>query len=160
MENKIEPFNGISAVHLAAGIRLGLLHYSQGRLEDAMAIFRGLAFLDPRNPYLHALLGSVLQKQGRDEQAITEYSEALKYFPEDISSLANRGELHFKAGNIKEAIADLRRAAELDPEEDHPSANRARLLLSMAQSAVELVNQKGIEALKDLKRESTPKPSK
>jgi tetratricopeptide (TPR) repeat protein len=160
MENKTGPFNGISAVHLAAGIRLGLLHYSQGRLEDAMAIFRGLAFLDPRNPYLHALLGSVLQKQGRDEQAITEYSEALKYFPEDISSLANRGELYFKAGNIKEAMADLKRAAELDPEEDHPSANRARLLLSMAQSAVELVNQKGIDALKELRKESAPKSTK
>jgi hypothetical protein len=56
----------IKAVHLASGIRLGLFHYSQGRLDDAKAIFRGLAFLDPRNPYLHALLGSVLQKQGKD----------------------------------------------------------------------------------------------
>jgi len=160
MDNTKGTSGGISAVHLAAGIRLGLLHYSQGRLEDAMAIFRGLAFLDPRNPYLHALLGSVLQKQGRDEQAIAEYSEALKYFPEDISSLANRGELYFKSGSFQEAIADLKRAVELDPEEDHPSANRARLLLSMAQSAIELVNQKGIEALKELRQQSTQKSSK
>lgn len=148
------PFSsaGIKGIHLASGIRLGLLHYSQGRLDDAKAIFRGLAFLDPRNPFLHALLGSVLQKQGRDEEAIAEYTEALSYFPEDISSLANRGELYLKAGNIQEAIADLKRAANLDPEEDHPSANRARLLLAMAQNAVQLVQEKGVDALKGIRK--------
>lgn len=148
------PFSslGISGIHLASGIRLGLLHYSQGRLDDAKAIFRGLAFLDPSNPYLHALLGSVLQKQGKDDEAIGEYSEALKYFPEDISSLANRGELYFKAGNIPEAVLDLKRAADLDPEQDHPSANRARLLLVMAQNAIQLVQDKGVDALKRIRK--------
>jgi tetratricopeptide (TPR) repeat protein len=143
---------GINGIHLASGIRLGLLHYSQGRLDDAKAIFRGLAFLDPRNPFLHALLGSVLQKQGKDEEAIAEYTQALNYFPEDISSLANRGELHLKAGSIPEAVADLKRAADLDPEQDHPSANRARLLLVMAQNAVQLVQDKGVDALKRIRK--------
>ena len=146
------PSAGINGIHLASGIRLGLLHYSQGRLDDAKAIVRGLAFLDPCNPYLHALLGSVLQKQGRDEEAIMEYSEALSYFPEDISSLANRGELYLKAGNVKEAVADLKRASELDPEQDHPSANRARLLLAMAQDAIQLVQSKGVDALKGIRK--------
>ena len=149
--NRFSSF-GITGLHLASGIRLGLLHYSQGRLDDAKAIFRGLAFLDPQNPYLHALLGSTLQRQGKEEEAISEYTEALKYFPEDISSLANRGELYLRSGNVKEAIADLERASDLDPEEDHPSANRARLLLAMTQSAMQLVNEKGMGALKELRK--------
>jgi hypothetical protein len=56
-----------------------------------------------------------------------------------------------RAGNIQEAIADLTKASMLDPEEDHPSANRARLLLNMTQSAIQMVQENGVNSLKNLK---------
>ena len=151
MADETNRFNRVTAAQLASGVRLGLLHYSNGRWESAMNIFRGLAFIDPQNPYLHTLLGSALQQQGRVEEAIAEYTEALKLFPEDVSAMTNRGELHLKAGNIREAAADLKRAAQLDVTGKHPAANRARLLLNVMESALELVENEGIDALNNIK---------
>lgn len=116
-----------------------------------MNIFKGLAFIDPQNPYLRTLLGSVLQQQGREEEAMEQYTEALNLFPEDISALTNRGELYLKAGNVMGAAEDLQHAVQLDLMGKHPAANRARLLLNVMESALELVENEGINALNNFK---------
>jgi Flp pilus assembly protein TadD len=156
-QNDAEPNHPqLTAQQLAAGIRLGLLHFSQGRWDDARPIFLVLSVVDPQNAYLHAMLGAVYQQMGEDDNATSEYSAAIELFPQDIASLVNRGEIALKAGRVKEAFQDLTRAIELDPGKKHPSSNRARLLVTTIDDALRLVDQKGLSGLKELRPSGEP----
>ena len=141
------PEISVTSDQLAGGIKFATLLISQGRYRESQMLLQGLTLIDPLNPYVHALLGSTLQHQNKIDEAIAHYSEAILLFPEDINSLTNRGELYLKTGKLNEAAADFARAVELDATGNNPSAMRARLLASMAASALDLVDKKGIEAL-------------
>jgi Flp pilus assembly protein TadD len=120
---------------------------TNGRLEDARKIFEGLAVLDATNPYVHGILGSIYQKQGKHLMAVAHYTLALNLFPEDKHSLLNRGEIFLKLGKFVEAAADLKKIIALDPDQKNPAANRARLLVGLTQDALALTKQKGLNAV-------------
>src|SRR4051812_5119782 len=64
-----------------------------GRLDEARIVFEGLVAMNPRDSAAHAALGTVYQKLGRVEDAITEYSSAISRDAKNPIALANRGEL-------------------------------------------------------------------
>lgn len=127
---------------LAAGIRLALDLASQNKLQNAEAISGGLRLIDPRNPFIHLIHGSFLQRMGKDDEAIACYSEAIRLFPKDLNSLANRGEIYLKRGQMELALQDLKTAAELDPEKKSGPANRARFLLYATQQVLNAAEKK------------------
>jgi tetratricopeptide (TPR) repeat protein len=141
------PYMQVTPAQIAAALKLAVVLISQGIYPRAENWLLRLAFLDTRNPYVYALLGSVNQLQGKPEKAIKIYSKAIDLFPDDISSLTNRGELYLQTGKLNEAAADLVRAIELDAACNHPSGARARLLVSMTLNALEGVEKDGIQAL-------------
>jgi tetratricopeptide (TPR) repeat protein len=59
------------------------------------------------------------------EEAIQEYSEELKYLPNDVRILYHRGRSQEELKNFEEAKADFEKALELDP-------NNFQVLLSLA----------------------------
>ena len=126
------------AALLIAGFRL----YKASRLRDARKIFKGLAVLDPKNPYVLGILGSIDQKEKNFHGAIDRYSEALALYPEDPNLLANRGESYLRVGKLQNAAADLRKAIDLDHDNKHPASNRARLLVHAVQTALETAKEK------------------
>ena len=132
----------------AALLMCGFSFYQQRRFADAKNIFEGLALLDAKNSYVHGILGSVYQQEGKDQEAILSYSIAIDLFSKDVNSLVNRGELFLKLGKFKEAAQDFATAIRFDPERKSPAANRARLLVVITQHALKVVKQKGIEAVK------------
>src|SRR5262245_55134052 len=68
--------------------------YQQGRLQEALKIFEGLAVIDTHNPYIHGILGSIYQKQKKYDLALIRYDLALALYQDDIQVLANRGEIY------------------------------------------------------------------
>lgn len=126
----------ITASQLASAIRFANLLIAQGLYPRAENLLLRLVLLDPENPYVRALLGSLQQKQNQPDKAITNYSRAIAIYPEDMNSLVNRGELYLRTGQLEKAAADLTKAIQLDTNGKHPSALRARLLVSMALSAL------------------------
>ncbi len=56
----------------------------------------------------------LLGDEGRDEEALQAFSDAIEYDPNDYVSLTNRTYYLLAAGNITDAIADCTRAAELN----------------------------------------------
>lgn len=109
---------------------MGYSHFKLGRYQDAERFFKVLTILDWDNYYYHSMLGSILQRQKRDGEAIVEYSQAIESNPNDMVSLTNRGEIFMKHGWLKDAERDFEKAASLDPKEEDAWANRARTLLS------------------------------
>jgi tetratricopeptide (TPR) repeat protein len=120
----------------AALLSLAYTFYSNGRLEDAARILEGLTTLDATMSYAFALLGSIYQKKENYDSAIDRYTRTLMLEPDDTYCLANRGEILLRLGKLQEALTDLVKAMETDPNRKHPAANRARLLVSLAQDAV------------------------
>lgn len=107
---------------------MGYTHFKVGRYQDAERFFKVLTILDWDNFYYHSMLGSILQRQKRDGEAIVEYSQALESNPNDIVSLTNRGEIFMKHGWLNNAGQDFDKAAALDPTAENKWANRARVL--------------------------------
>ncbi|SFT51750.1 TPR repeat-containing protein [Algoriphagus locisalis] len=69
--------------------------------------------------------GDVYFNKGEYEKAANEYSEDLKYNPNDVRMLYNRGRANEEQGNFEEAKADFEKALEVEP-------NNFQVLLSLA----------------------------
>lgn len=100
----------------------------EGRLDEADKIFRGLVTLDPFDSYFHTVLGSILQRRDQKDEAIEEYSRALKVNPLNVTALANRGEVYFVQGRILEATQDIQAALQNDPNCTELATKRCRVL--------------------------------
>lgn len=107
---------------------MGYRNFKQGRYLDAERFFKVLTILDWGNYYYHSMLGSILQRQKRDGEAIVEYSQALESNPDDIVSLTNRGEIFMKHGWTQDALRDFEKAITLDKEGENPWGQRSRVL--------------------------------
>lgn len=109
----------------------GYSQFKVGRYDEAERVFKVLTVLDWNNSYYHSMMGSILQRQRRFGEAVTEYSQAIELAKgEDVISLTHRGEILMQHGLFEEARRDLEKAAELDLAGDNRWANRARLLLT------------------------------
>lgn len=108
---------------------MGYNHFKAGRYQDAERFFKVLTVLDWENYYYHSMMGSILQNQDRDGEAIIEYSQAIESNPEDIVSHANRGEIFMRHGWVQDAARDFEKAVTLDPKGENEWALRARVLL-------------------------------
>lgn len=104
----------------------------QGRNEEAITIFEGLASLAPATGYFQSALGALKLRAGDLEAALTHLNAALIADPYDIAALTNRGELYARAGNREAAINNFE--AVLNLAEDQPGSNpfaiRARALMA------------------------------
>ncbi|MGM0947032.1 MAG: tetratricopeptide repeat protein [Bacteroidota bacterium] len=69
--------------------------------------------------------GDVYYNQGDYENAISAYTEKLKYKPNDVSALYNRGRAYEESGQLDLALSDFEKALESDP-------NNFQILLSLS----------------------------
>lgn len=100
-----------------------------GRYNDARKIFEILAFVDHKNYYFHLALAGAYQKMKQYIDAAFQYTECLKYDPNNTNALVNRGEIFLKHRNYKKAAEDFRAAIVLDTGGRDVFANRARSLV-------------------------------
>jgi Tfp pilus assembly protein PilF len=68
---------GIDAHNLNQYYYLGLTQKREGKLADAEQSLRKTAELWPKAPYLHTMLGDVLEQEGKYDEALVEYERDL-----------------------------------------------------------------------------------
>lgn len=143
----LQDIAGLSDRDINAILVMGSMMYEQGRYREAEDLFRGAVLLNKNNPLAHSGLGTVLTASGKNDEALTALSEAIRLDDTDIASYVNRGEIHLKNANFPAASDDFRKAVELDPEAKDPGANRARaIVVGMSQLVAELekrIEEKG-----------------
>lgn len=115
----------------------------EGKLERARAVYEGLVFMDPYDPYFYTVLGSVQQKQEAFDDAVACYSMGIQLQPWNINALANRGEILFNQGRLSDALSDFQRVLYYDPEDASPSTMRTKALLLAIKEIVEQKAQEG-----------------
>jgi tetratricopeptide (TPR) repeat protein len=147
----LAQLEGHSADELYRIADIGYTFLEEGKLTEARNIFEGLFAYNPYDPYFHATLGSICQRQSDWDKALGHYACAVQLYPEDINSWTNAGEIMLQRsldlldhGQVRdsqemfgEAVAAFGKAIALDPNGNNPSGLRARALVSVTANAVE-----------------------
>jgi type III secretion system low calcium response chaperone LcrH/SycD len=107
----------------------GYTKLKHGRYEEARKIFEILTFIDHKNFFYHLALGGTYQKLKKFLDAAFQYTECLKYSPDNTNALVNRGEVFLRHKNYKKAAEDFRAAIMNDKEGKDTFSNRARSLV-------------------------------
>jgi Flp pilus assembly protein TadD len=113
---------------------IGYALAEQGRHDEAVTIFEGLAVLAPATAYFQSALGALRLRKGEPERAVEHLDAALAADPGDVSARVNRGEAAMQLGDRDAARRQLLAALELGPRATHTADAaalvRARALLS------------------------------
>ena len=98
-----------------AYIGFGQMLLDRGELAEAEAVFREGWKLEPYNLDLAGHLASVIWLQGRHEESLGWYDEAIRLNPRHALAHVSKGDALLRLGRHEEAIDTLKRALDLGP---------------------------------------------
>jgi protein O-GlcNAc transferase len=107
--NMIQPQNPTQMM-LVSGQRL----QAEGRVSEAIALYRQVIALEPRNPNAHNFLGLALAGTGQVQSGLTHLKRANKAAPNNAGLLTNQGLIEFKLGQKHAAETSFRKAISAD----------------------------------------------
>jgi Flp pilus assembly protein TadD len=116
---------------LEAALRL----HREGRLEEAMKLYRGILDQDPDDVDALHLLGAVVAQQGDAKAGLELIDRAITLDPACADFHNNRGLILAGLGRVDEAIADHRRAIELNADFAEAHNNLGNALVRTGQVA-------------------------
>jgi len=103
---------GVAALLLA----LGVLSWRQTQFwRDSERLWRHAIAVDPNSSYAYVNLAAAMKTQGKTDEAIHYYGEALRLNPKLALAHQNLGELFFDQGDLDRAARSYRRVLEIDP---------------------------------------------
>jgi len=106
--------------------------------RDAERLWRDTIAKNPDAFLAHYNLANLLQAEGRLDQALHHYGEALRIHPEDPLALTNLAKIHEDQQRPALALGLYRRALEVDPQSVEANNNLATLLQGMGRSEAAL----------------------
>jgi tetratricopeptide (TPR) repeat protein len=120
----LEPANENNPVLL---LNLGILQRQLKLYDDAYISFTASL---TRNPIPDKVLhnrASLLIELGRFDEAMEDYNEIVKNFPQDTEALYRRGLLHLENNDRVKAETDFKRSGEIDSDNRYTKLSRALL---------------------------------
>jgi tetratricopeptide (TPR) repeat protein len=136
LEQVFEKAPGDRSIHLLsqaesnpaqAALLRGLLHYRDGRFDQARAHFEETLRLEPGNAAALAAAGRLYLRENRDAEAIDYLHRALARNPHDAESTYQLGVLLDRNGKTAEGVALLRKSIELRAAYADPYYQLARI---------------------------------
>jgi tetratricopeptide (TPR) repeat protein len=138
----------------------GYVKLKHGRYQEARKIFEILSFVEHKNYFYHLALGGAYQKLKMHLDAAFQYTECLKYDPDNTNALVNRGEIFLKHKNYKKAAEDFRTAILIDKVGKDVFANRARsLVIAIKRTIAKAKGQKDVKIPVSPSRRKKIKPA-
>jgi tetratricopeptide (TPR) repeat protein len=107
---------------------LGSLLAKDGKLEEAMNLYRQALRYKPHDPEAHFFMGHALEQQGKLDEAVAEYSQALWFKPLQEKTHLFLGVALAKQQKYAEAAAHYQAVLAINPESAAAQNNLARLL--------------------------------
>ena len=118
----------------------------RGDFVVALAFYRKAAALDPAYPTPYNDMGTVLEQQGRLDEAERAYQEALLRKPDLLEAHANLAMLDERRGHTEEAIAHWTKRYQLGTPADPGTARAAERLTALGVSLASLGSRGGLVA--------------
>ena len=110
--------------------QMNTLHslYNSGEMKKAEQACKKMLTLFPRAATVYTVLGSTLISQGKAEQALTIYDQAIQLQPDFVEAYYNRGIVLKGLGQMEEAIKNYDKAIQLKPDFAEAYNNRGNAL--------------------------------
>lgn len=89
--------------------------FREGRLRDAVAVYRQMAELYPSDAIVRTYLGVALAKSGQQTEALEQYQIALQLNPNNATANYNMGVLFIAMDRESDAITHFKDAVRIDP---------------------------------------------
>ena len=123
--------NGLAPWQVSQGdsFQRGLAALQENRMEDALAELTEAQHEHPEDARVHNFLGIVLVRLGKNEQAASEYREAIRLDPQMEDAYRNLGFLKWNGHELESARLALNRAVELSPSDSFAHYYLGRVLL-------------------------------
>lgn len=96
--------------------RLGMQYHAYDLQAAAFACYRNATLLAPQEARWHYLLASLLQSEGRLDEAVESLGRARELSPDDPAVLLRLGQVELARGEPDEARRSLKHALDLEPE--------------------------------------------
>ena len=114
---------------LAIVVSLGVATYQRNiTWQDAITLWADVVSKSPYNHRAHNHLSHALDKQGRTEEAIDHYLQALRIKPDDVGAHNNLANDLDKQGRIEEAVGHYLQALRIKPDFEKAHNNLGNLL--------------------------------
>jgi len=114
--------SGVSVSALRDLLSSAASHAASGRVDDALAAYRGAIELAP-SPELHHNVGVLLFSKGEIDGAERSFADAARLKPEWIAPALALGHLYFRAGRYADAERAFEHALSLDPNSVEATGN-------------------------------------
>ena len=111
-------------ISLSIIIFLGTATYLRNRAwQDGITLWSDVVSKSPHNPRAHNNLGIALDAEGRSEEALRHYYEALRINPKNAKAHNNLGVSLKREGRLEEAIKHFSEALRIKPDYADPHKN-------------------------------------
>lgn len=90
-------------------------HFLKEEYEEAIQILKPLKTYQSINSQVYQMLGNGYSYLGNPDQAIKEYEEGMKYFPNAGNLHLEKGNIYFHQDNFIEALKNYEKGVEVDP---------------------------------------------
>ena len=119
-------------------LQRGIARHREGRLEEAVSLYRRALRLAPHHPDAENLLGVAARQRGDLTAALAHAARAVASIPDSPLFLANQGAALAEAGRLAEAITALSRAVTLNPNDAISLRNLGQALTAAGQAEAAL----------------------
>ncbi|MHB8895147.1 MAG: tetratricopeptide repeat protein [Candidatus Geothermincolia bacterium] len=123
----LKPKDSLSA---AEHVLLAEALEKDGKIEDALAEYRGAQSLSPKEGAYYRLAGDMLTSLGREQDALSQYRKAVELDPADTLSKVRLATALYASGKKNDAIEMLQSAVEHDPNNALPRQLLGEYLLA------------------------------
>jgi tetratricopeptide (TPR) repeat protein len=135
----------------AEALQRGLALQSEGKIDDAVALFREAARIDPDSAKAYRALGRALEGQGRLEEAVAAYLQVARIHPGGAEAYLSLGRASREQVQLDRAVAFLRESIRLRPDS---SDAFAQLGLALTDQGLEEEAENAFRAALRLKPDS------
>jgi len=113
---------------------LGWALFNQGRVDQAIDLFRKSLAINPAYAEAHNNLGAALSTESRQTEAMAEYREAFRIKPDYAQAHYNLGVSLDATKQVKEAVSEYQKAVEIRPDYAEAHYNLANSLVNLGQA--------------------------
>ena len=127
---RVRP-NAFEALHY-----LGVIHYQQGKFEEALRLIESAVHLFPSHSVSQCNLGNVYQALSRFEDAIRAYTRSVELNPQFSDAYFNMGVVLNALGSVEGALLCYSHALSLNPNYAAAYNNRGLTLIALHKAGV------------------------
>ncbi|MEG5188103.1 tetratricopeptide repeat protein, partial [Microcoleus sp. ARI1-A4] len=113
-QSALDTWKKAVALQPDLGVSLGERLQSEGKPEDAIALYQHAIAVQPNQVEFYLKLGNIFREQKQLDAAIKSYQQALEIDPKLVEAHLQLGEVLGRKGEYEEAVSCCQRALEVD----------------------------------------------